>query len=412
MASNPLQVAESYLFALFVMLASGALASRLAERLRLPDIVLHVLVGFLLGPSALDVLRIPEGGAFHDAVLSLGAAWIVFQGGLEMRFQVLRRIWLSVLLLATLGLAITAAVVGVAAHVALGLPMLSALLLGSLLASTDPASLVPIFQRLSIRARVAQAVIAESAFTDATGAMLTALVLTRVMAASADTHVSAGDLVGQIARLALGGAVIGAAFGLAAAWLISRYAPPTPGGRSLYLVLAALGSYASAAQLGASGFMASFVAGMALVHAPKRWPRVEEPARALLEGFVDGMSLQFRMLIFISLGSQLSLRLLAQHVGVALIVVAVFMLVARPLTVLASLLPDRQAKWSWREIAFFFWVRETGTIAIALAGLVQGARIPGAQVFTQVAATAVLITLLVQASTTPLVARWLRLIEA
>ena len=410
MASNALQVAESYLFALFVMLASGTFAARVAERLRLPDIVLYVIAGFLLGPTVLGVLRIPEGGAFHDAVLSLGAAWIVFQGGLEMRFQVLRRIWLSVFLLATLGLAITAAIVGAAAHFALGLPIMSALLLGSLLASTDPASLVPIFQRLSIRARVAQAVIAESAFTDATGAMLTALVLSRVMA-SGGAHASAGDLAEQVVRLALGGAAIGAAFGLAAAWLVSRHAPPTPGGRSLYLVLAALGSYAVASELGASGFMASFVAGMALVHAPKRWPRVEEPARVALEGFVDAMSLQFRMLIFVSLGSQMNLRLMAHHLGLALLVVAVFMLVARPLTVLASLLPDRRAKWTWREIVFFFWVRETGTIAIALAGLVQGAGVSGAQVFTQVAATAVIATLLLQASTTPLLARWLGLVE-
>ncbi|WP_304457842.1 cation:proton antiporter [Alicyclobacillus sendaiensis] len=411
MASNALHVAESYLFALFVMLASGALASKVAERLRLPDIVLYVVAGFLLGPAVLGVLSIPQGGAFHDAVLSLGAAWIVFQGGLEMRFQVLRRIWLSVLLLATVGLAITAAVVGVAAHVALALPMLSALLLGSLLASTDPASLVPVFQRLSIRARVAQAVIAESAFTDATGAMLTALVLERVMAPGTGVHAGAADLVEQIARLAMGGAAIGLAFGLLAAWLVRRHAPPTPGGRSLYLVLAALGSYATAAELGASGFMASFVAGMALVHAPRRWPKVEEPDRHQLEGFVDAMSLQFRMLIFISLGSQVSIPLMAHHLGRTLAVVAVFMLVARPLTVLASLLPDRRAKWTWREMVFFFWVRETGTIAIALAGLVQSAGASGASVFTQVAATAVIATLLLQASTTPLVARWLGLLE-
>lgn len=410
MAANALQVAETYLFALFVILASGALGARFSERLRIPDIVTYVFIGFLLGPSMLGILHIPEGGSFHDAVLSLGAAWIVFQGGLEMRFQVLRRIWVSVALLATLGLAITAGLVGAFSHFILGLPLLSALLLGSLLASTDPASLVPIFQRLSIRARVAQAVIAESAFTDATGAMLTALVLSRVTAPG-DARANAVDLAVQLLRLAVGGAAIGVAFGLLAAWLISRHAPPTPGGRSVYLVLAALGSYAVATQVGASGFMASFVAGMALVHAPRRWPRVGERDRQQLEGFVDAMSLQFRMLIFVSLGSQMDVRLMGHHLGLVLLVVAVFMFVARPLTVLASLVPDRRAKWTWRELVFFFWVRETGTIAIALAGLVQGAGVSGASVFTQVAATAVIATLLVQASTTSLVARWLGLVE-
>ncbi|WP_206830253.1 cation:proton antiporter [Alicyclobacillus fructus] len=411
MTSNALQIAETYLFALFVILGSGAVGGWLAERLRLPDIVVYVIIGFLLGPSVLGVLHIPAQGVFHDAVLSLGAAWIVFQGGLEMRFQVLRQIWVSVVLLATVGLVMTAAVVGVAAHILMELPVLSALLLGSLLASTDPAALVPIFQRLSIRARVAQAVIAESAFTDATGAMLTALVLSRATMGTNGRHEGAGFLLSELVRLALGGAVIGVAIGLAAAWLVARHKPVTPGGRSLFLVLAALGSYAVAAQVGASGFMANFAAGMALAHAPERLPRIDERDRASLETFVDALSLQFRILIFVSLGSQMDLQLMMHHLDLVLGVVAAFMLIARPLTVLVSLVPDRRAKWTWREIAFFFWVRETGTIAMALAGLVQGAGVAGGSVFTQVAATAVIATLLVQASTTSLVARWLGLVE-
>ncbi|SIS92359.1 cation:proton antiporter [Alicyclobacillus vulcanalis] len=411
MSADALHVAQLSLLNLFLMLAAGGLANRLAERLRVPDIVLCVVAGFLLGPSGIAVLRVPAGGAFHDAVLSLGAAWLVFQGGLEMRFRVLRRMLLSVVLLATTGLFLTALVVGGAGHLALGLPLGSALLLGSLLASTDPASLVPIFQRLSIRERVAQAVIAESAFTDATGAMLTALVESRVVAGSGPPHAWL-DLAGEAARLALGGAAVGAAFGVAAAWLITRHAPPTPGGRSLYLVLAALGSYALATNMGTSGFMASFVAGMAMVHVPNSWPRLGERHRLQLEGFVDAMSMQLRMLIFVSLGSQLNLRLMAHHLGLVLLVVAAFMFVARPLTVLASLLPDRRARWTWREIVFFFWVRETGTVAIALAGLVASAGVSHGQVFTQVATVAVVTTLLLQASTTPWVARWLGLIEA
>ena len=85
----------------------------------------------------------------------------------------LKQVWITIVVIATVGVVITAAITGIAAHYILGVPMIVALLLGATLASTDPATLVPIFRQIHIRDRVAQTVMSESAFNDAMGAIVT-----------------------------------------------------------------------------------------------------------------------------------------------------------------------------------------------------------------------------------------------
>ena len=88
-------------------------------------------------------------------------------------FNVLKQVWITIVVIATVGVVITAVITGIAAHYILGVPMIVALLLGATLASTDPATLVPIFRQIHIRDRVAQTVMSESAFNDAMGAIIT-----------------------------------------------------------------------------------------------------------------------------------------------------------------------------------------------------------------------------------------------
>jgi cell volume regulation protein A len=92
-----------------------------------------------------------------------------------------------------------------------------------------------------------------------------------------------------------------------------------------------------------------------------------------------------------------------QYLRGGIIVVAVLMLVARPLTVFLCALPDRRAQWSFNEMLFMCWTRETGVIPAALAGLLLGMKAPGAKMIVSVTFIAVLMTILIQAPTT----RWL-----
>jgi potassium/hydrogen antiporter len=87
------------------------------------------------------------------------------------------------------------------------------------------------------------------------------------------------------------------------------------------------------------------------------------------------------------------------------------MLVARPLTVFLCALPDRRARWSFSEMLFMCWTRETGVIPAALAGLLLGDNAPGAHEIASVIFVAILLTILIQAPTTQWLARKLDLLE-
>ena len=130
-----------------------------------------------MGPQALGLVDIKADSALNQIILLFGASYILFDGGASLRFDVLKQVWITIVVIATFGVLITAGIIGLAAHYILGVPLIVALLLGATLASTDPATLVPIFRQVRIRDRVAQTVMSESAFNDAMGAIVTFSVL-------------------------------------------------------------------------------------------------------------------------------------------------------------------------------------------------------------------------------------------
>jgi cell volume regulation protein A len=407
MHSPTLELAQAWLFSLLILFIAGTLMSKAAERLRLPDVALFLLAGIALGPQALGIVDLPADSTANQLVLLFGACLILYHGGTVTSLDVLRRTWISITLLSTVGVAVTAFVMAGTVAWLFGAPMLTALLLGAILASTDPAALVPIFQKFPIRPKVAQTVITESAFTDATGAIMTTVVF-GIIASGA----SAGGwaIAWQFVRLAFGGIVVGGVVGYAAAFLISEndrgllkeYTP-------MVTVLTVLAAYLLAEKVHASGFMAVFAAGLAVGNASRFGLTVLPKQAHAAHQFLDAVSLKLRMLIFIALGSQVDFGVLREYGWLSLAAVAVFMLAARPLTVLVSLLPDRKAAWTGREILFFFWTRETGVIAAALVGIVSAAKLPGSYLMSAVTFVAILTTLLLQAGTTPMVAKALGL---
>ena len=118
-----------------------------------------------------------------------------------------------------------------------------------------------------------------------------------------------------------------------------------------------------------------------------------------------------RLFIFILLGAQVDFALMQKYWLGGAAVVAVLMLVARPATVFLCALPDRRARWSFNEMLFMCWTRETGVIPAALAGLLLGLKAPGAPLIASVTFVAVLMTILIQAPTTRWLGRKLGLLE-
>ena len=166
-----------------LILACGLVARLFGDLTGLPEIVLMVGLGVLVGPSALDVANVPVDSLGTNLILSVGVGFILFYGGLGLSVHVLHGVSTSLTLLVLLGVIVTATITGLAASLVFGLPVEVGLLIGAVLAPTDPAILIPLFGRMNIRPKVAQTVIAESAFNDPTGAIL-ALALAGVVSAA------------------------------------------------------------------------------------------------------------------------------------------------------------------------------------------------------------------------------------
>src|SRR5580692_4071043 len=407
--SASIEIARHTLLSCGLILAVGTLAALLAQKIRIPDIAVFLLAGIAVGPHALGFVHIPAGSALNQIILLFGASYILFDGGATLRFAVLKQVWITILVIATIGLLVTTAIVGLAAHFIFGIPLIVALLLGATLASTDPATLVPIFRQVRIRDRVAQTVMSESAFNDAMAAIVTFGVLT---VATGTGEFSLTNSAFDLLKQSVIGIVAGVALGYAAAFLIAHerwaflaeYAP-------VVTLVAVIGAYFAASGLQASGFMAVFVFGIVLGNKESFGFQMEAGGAQKLDEFVLTTAFIMRLFIFILLGTQVDFALMGQYWIGGIAVVAVLMLVARPATVFLCALPDRRARWSFAELLFMCWTRETGVIPAALAGLLLGIKAPGAQMIASVTFIAILMTILIQAPTTEWLGRRLGLLE-
>ena len=395
--SSSIEIAKYTLLSCGLVLAIGTLAGLLAQKIRIPDVAVFLVTGIAIGPHALGLVDIKADSALNQIILLFGASYILFDGGASLRFAVLKRVWITIVVISTIGVLITAVITGVAAHYILGIPLVVALLLGATLASTDPATLVPIFRQVHIRDRVAQTVMSESAFNDAMGAIVTFGILA-VATGSGEFSVTASllDLLKQSAI----GIVAGIALGYVAALLIAHehysflreYAP-------VVTLIAVIGAYFAADGLQASGFMAVFVFGIMLGNKDAFGFEMEAGEAQKLDDFILTSAFILRLFIFILLGAQVDFTLMSQYWLGGAAVVAVLMLVARPATVFLCAGPDRRARWSIQELLFMCWTRETGVIP------------PGAQMIASVTFIAILMTILIQAPTTKWLGRRLGLLE-
>ena len=403
------EIAKHTLMSGGLILAVGTIAGLFAQKTKIPDVAVFLVAGMSIGPQALGLIDIKADSALYQILLLFGASYILFDGGASLRFHVMKQVWITILIIATVGVVITATITGATAYFVLRVPWIVAALLGATLASTDPATLVPIFRQIHIRDRVAQTVMSESAFNDATGAIVTFGVLTVAMGTG---EFSLSSSLLELLTEASIGIAAGAVLGYLAALLIAHerwgffmeYAP-------VVTIMAVIGAYFAADGLRASGFMAVFVFGIMLGNKDSFGFKMGHTESQRLDQYVETTSFIMRLFIFILLGSQVDFALMNRYLAGGVLVVLIFMLVARPITVFACALPDRRARWSLNEILFMCWTRETGVIPAALAGILLGMKAPGAPMIASVTFIAILMTILVQAPTTRLVASKLALLE-
>jgi cell volume regulation protein A len=406
MESSAILVSNHLLEVVSLIILSGVVFAKISKLVRLPDVVLFIAAGIILGPHVLNLVNIDKYPAVNQIILSFGAAYILYDGGREIDLKILNKVKVSVLVLSTLGVVISAFITGFFAAKILHIDYMYALLLGSVIASTDPSVLVPLFKNMNISSKLKQTIISESAFNDAAGAIMTFSVLGIIAGGS----FSLGSSILTLLKTAGGGILIGALAGLIATTLVSdKEIGLLKGYPSEVAVATVAGAYVLADHLHFSGFMAVFIVGIICGNKHMFKLNINHEHYDTHVRFKEVLTVILRMMIFILLGTQMQFGILLKYWRGALLTILAFIFIARPVSVLCSVIFDRKAQWNIKEILYLMWTRETGVIPAALAGMLVTMNIPNAQIISSVTFMAIIITLVFQASTAKYVAKLLKL---
>lgn len=245
------------LFAVVTM--TGIICSKLSDILKVPDVVLFLIAGIFIGPSVLKFIDISQYQVENQLILTFGSAFILYMGGKEISLKVLKNVKVSVLLLSSVGVLISAFLMQQVIGLSFGTSAMVALLAGSIIASTDPATLVPIFNQIKIDRRVSQTVISESAFNDATGAILTSAVLAIMLSGKFSLEENLYQLVIMI--------IIGLVVGLLTGVILLALVNDSPRGifkdyTPIISIISVIIAYELSTALGGSGYMSCFIVGI------------------------------------------------------------------------------------------------------------------------------------------------------
>jgi cell volume regulation protein A len=401
--------AQDVIQTLALMLAAGLGAELLAGLLRVPRMVVLLAAGALLGPHVLDGLDLPLDSVGIELLFTLGVSFILFHGGLGLSFAVLRPVAVGLGLLAVPGVVATALLTGAVAALAFGVSFKLGLLFGAVLAPTDPAILIPLFERLRLRPKVVQTVVAESALNDPTGAVLALAIATFVLDGGGSFASPLREFVTDLAV----STALGIAFGLVLAVVVSHRRlgiwRETPAIAVLFILSAGFFSIDSA---GGSGYLGAFIAGLIVGNMDVLGLGMHSAREVEMRSFAGVASDVMVMLVFITLGANLPFDQIADDALPALVTLAALLFFVRPLVVALSLGADRRGRWTRPEIVFVAWTRETGVVPAAIAGILVARGVPGQPELLTLVALAIIVTLLLQSTTKAWLARRLGLDEA
>lgn len=398
---------------LMVIAVFGFLAYEVAKPTVIPSFVLAVFIG-ITARGSLQV--IVQNTGLLTTLTTLGAVFILFGGGLDTpfaRFKTLIGPILSVAFVGTLVTAIlfTMGLMTIGTLLGFAVPLAGAVIVGSALASTDPAAIIPSFRSLAFRnPRVKYIAVSESAINDVVGAVLTGVFLMVFTAGGEAAPQSISNAYASLLsretgmdviwELLIGGAVGVIGFAILHGWNQWKTRFGTGGEADAALFLAVpLFCYSLATALHGSGFLAVFISSL-LFHIDEHFRPVEHYFNHTIEAFM-------KPLIFMLLGASVDVRDLLAVAPLGIAMGVLFMAVIRPFAVFLTLSPFMRGKHKMtaRELLFLSFVRETGVIpAVLLIGL-KAASIEGSDMVIAVGLWVILLTLIIQPAFTPLVAK-------
>jgi cell volume regulation protein A len=374
-----------------VLVMAGILSSLLALRFGAPLLLVFLFIGMFAGDSGPGQIRFDDVRTTY-LVGSVALALILFDGGLKTRFPSIRAVLAPSMMLATVGVLLTALITAPVAKYTLDLNWTEALLVGAVVASTDAAAVFLLVhaQGLRLRPRVGATLEAESGTNDPFAVFLTLMLVELISVGES----SVAHVLLELAREAVLGAIVGVIGGRLVVLALNRVALPQ-GLHAPFVTTAALVIFGGAQIVHGSGFLAVYLAGIIIGNQPTR-------AHNSVVTFLDAATWLAQIVMFVLLGLLVSPQRLVGSIGSAIVIAFVLMLVARPVAVFLCLAPF---KFNWREKTFIAWTGLRGAVAIFLASIPMLVGLSKAYLYFDVAFVVVIISLLLQGWTLAAAAR-------
>lgn len=390
-----MEITNHLLFLGGLLIFISVLASTISARFGLPLLLVFLAVGMLAGPEG------PGGIQFNDFpraffIANLALAVILLDGGLRTRMHTFRVALKPALSLATLGVVMTAAAIGAFACLLLDFDWRYGLLLGSIVGSTDAAAVFSLLRHsgINLNERVGATLEIESGANDPMAIFLVMALVAMLSGEAAPGPLNLLLTFGQQFSLGIAG-------GLAGGWLLAQLLRKVRMAEGLYALLIVSGGlilFSVTNNLGGSGFLAIYLCGLVVGN------RKNHATEHVLK-VMDGLAWLAQAGMFLILGFLVTPTRLFADALPSLMIGLFIIVAARPLAVFIGLLPF---KFPRRELLFVSWVGLRGAVPIVLAVFPLLAGLPHSETIFSITCSVVVMSMLVQGSTLPWVARLLR----
>lgn len=304
--------------------------NKMSNKLGIPMLLAYILLGMMFGTDG--ILKIPfDNFTIAEQICTVSLIFIMFYGGFGTNWKQAKPVAGKAVLLSTVGVILTAVTTGAFCHFILKMDFWESMLIGSVISSTDAASVFSILRskRLNLKNNTASMLEVESGSNDPCSYMLTVIILT-IMSG----ELSGSSLVVMIFSQIIFGILVGVVVALAAAFILKKVNFATDGFDTIFVFSMALVSYAGASMINGNGYLAAYIAGIILGNTPLHHKKS-------LVHFFDGITGLMQMLIFFLLGLLAYPSQLPKILPIALAIAVFLTFVARPVSVFAILMPFR-----------------------------------------------------------------------
>ena len=388
---------EVALIIIAVILFTCVFLNNLSERVGVPVLLMFILFGILVGTSAPEAIN--DYGELIGDICSISLVFVMFYGGFGTRWSSVRPVIGESALLASAGVVVTAASVALFCHYALGWQWAESLLMGSVISSTDAASVFSILRTksLGLKRNTSPILEVESGSNDPCSYMLTAICLSLL-----GGELSAGGILLMLLMQIAFGIIFGLVIAKIAQLILKGRSLNNQGVKMLFIFAVALTSYALPTLFGGNGYLSTYIVGIILGN-------TEFSERRPLVSFFDGITSLMEILIFFLLGFMSVPERLAEAFIPALIIFFFLTLVARPFAVFSVLLPFRKYPLNQMSLISFVGLRGAASIVFAIMTLNNALNLSN-DIFS-IVFVIVLLSISLQGSLIPFASRRLKMVE-